>query len=189
MKRIIAFIGKAGAGKDSVAKALYQQLPNSHMMVSCTTRPKRDYEVEGVDYYFLTGEEFAEKVLANEMLEATCFNDWFYGTPVDTLQDGWNIGVFNPTGIESLMDYAKTSIDVLLYPFYIQASDKTRLMRQLTREENPDVKEIIRRYSADEMDFADIDDNTLPIYIINNDGDTTIQDVVDEILPWAQEHS
>lgn len=185
MKRIMAFIGKAGAGKDSIARELHKQLENSHMMVSCTTRPKRDYEEDGIDYYFISGEEFGERVLAGRMLEATCFNDWFYGTPEDTLIDGWNIGVFNPTGVASLVDFAKNRSDIKVYPFYIVASDKTRLMRQLTRETNPDVKEIIRRYSADETDFDDLTDLP-PLYIIENDGDITIQDIVDELLPWAQ---
>ena len=47
-------------------------------------------------------------------------------------------------------------IDLTVY--YVQASDKERLLRQLKREEDPDVKEIIRRFSADEQDFNDLTD-------------------------------
>lgn len=94
------------------------------------------------------------------MLEATCFNDWFYGTSYDSLRsDTINVGVFNPTGIDSLL--ARPDVEVTTY--YIQASPKTRLLRQLNREGNPDVDEIIRRYSADEIDFADLDFEYIPL--------------------------
>jgi guanylate kinase len=45
--------------------------------------------------------------------------------------------------------------EVEVYPIFIEASDKTRLLRQLNREKDPDVKEIVRRFHADEEDFND----------------------------------
>ena len=45
-----------------------------------------------------------------------------------------------------------------LTAYYVQTSDKERLIRQLNREENPDIKEIIRRFSTDEQDFEDLED-------------------------------
>ena len=87
------------------------------------------------------------------MLEATCFNDWFYGTSYEALRtDTINIGVFNPAGIEALMSHKDVEVTV----FYIYASDKIRLLRQLNRENNPNVSEIIRRFKADEKDFSDL---------------------------------
>lgn len=186
MKRVLAFVGPAGAGKDTVAKLIHEALPGSHMIVSCTTRPPRDYEVDGVDYHFISGEEFAEKVLANDMLEATCFNDWFYGTMASDLIDGWNIGVFNPEGWESLNQMK--SPDLHVYGFYVSAKDKTRLLRQLNREENPDVHEIIRRFKADEEDFANLAELP-PLYWLVNEDEDDLQDIVYEVTLWAQEHN
>ena len=98
----------------------------------------------------MTKEEFADKVLNFDMLEATEFNNWFYGTDITSLaQDKINIGVFNPAGIEALLE--NPGIQVI--PILVEARDKTRLLRQLNREESPNVKEIIRRYSADVEDF------------------------------------
>ena len=57
-KIVVALVGKAGAGKDTVAKELATANPHWHMIVSCTTRPKREGEKEGVNYYYLTDEEF-----------------------------------------------------------------------------------------------------------------------------------
>ena len=78
------------------------------------------------------------------------FNGRHYGTSLDSLQqDVPNIGVFNPTGIYSLIKNKNVEVTV----FKIAASDKVRLLRQLNREENPDVKEIVRRFTTDVNDF------------------------------------
>lgn len=154
MYKIIALIGKAGSGKDTMMRKVLEKNPNLHEIVSCTTRPRREGEVEGVNYFYLTPEQFGDKVLHDEMLEATCFNDWFYGTSYESLRsDVTNIGVFNPAGIDSLLGRR----DVEVHVFYVIASPKNRLLRQLNREKDPNVDEIIRRYKADEIDFADLD--------------------------------
>ena len=80
--KVIALFGKSGAGKDTIQKWIVSNIPDINGIISCTTRPKRDYEEEGKDYFFLTNEDFAEKVLDGSMLEATEFRDWFYGTPI-----------------------------------------------------------------------------------------------------------
>lgn len=149
-------MGKAGAGKDSAMQSLLKYHPNTfHEIISCTSRPMRDYEKDGINYHFLTKEEFFEQINKNRMLEYTCFNNWYYGTCFDNLvEDKINIGVYNPSGVRLLI--SNPNVEIL--PIYIDASKKIRLLRQLNREDKPDVDEIIRRYSADELDFADLND-------------------------------
>ena len=151
-KIIVCLIGKSAAGKDSIALLLSKH-PGWHNVVSCTTRPKREKEIEGESYYFLTPDEFAQKVLNGEMLEATYFNDWHYGTLKSSLVDGINVGVWNPEGYDCLKETVKYDSDIILMPYWIRCRDKTRLLRSLNREEDPDVHEIIRRFQADEEDF------------------------------------
>lgn len=76
MKRIkvIALFGKSGAGKDTIQKELLKYIDNSQGIVSNTTRAPRDYEKDGIDYHFISVEDFTKKVLNGEMLEATEFN-------------------------------------------------------------------------------------------------------------------
>ena len=120
MYKLIMLIGKAGSGKDTILREVVKQSPYVHEIVSCTTRPPREGEVDGINYHFLTGEQFGKKVLQNEMLEATCFNDWFYGTSIDSLdEDMVNIGVFNPAGVESILAY--NNIDTIVV--YVDAPD------------------------------------------------------------------
>lgn len=153
--QIVALIGKAGAGKDSIQKATCELHPLMfHPIISCTTRPAREGEIEGVDYHYISLNEFTRKVLNGDMLEATEFRDWFYGTTLDSLStDKINIGVFNPAGVEALLEDPRLNVIV----FEVNAPDKQRLMRYLNREEMPDCAEMCRRYFTDEKDFSALD--------------------------------
>lgn len=177
MYNIIALMGEAGSGKDRTMQAVLAADPTLHEIVSCTTRPMRQGEAHGVNYFYYTPEQFGQKVLDGEMLECTVFNDWFYGTSYDSVRsDGViNIGVFNPTGVESLL--ARPDCNVLL--FWIKTNDKTRLLRQLNREKDPNVREVIRRFQADYDDFDNLD---FEMTILNNDVEGDIERNVKEIL-------
>lgn len=169
--KIIAIMGKAGSGKDTLLKTLLQTSPfnMANPIISCTTRPIRDYEKDGVDYHFLTNEQFTNQILNGEMLEATVFNTWCYGTSIQSLNpNGLNIGVFNPEGCEALRE----NKDIDLFLIYIEAKDKDRLLRQLNREDSPDCHEIVRRFGADEEDFCEDEIEFLApdMFITNNNG-------------------
>lgn len=161
--KIIAICGKAGAGKDTLLRILADRY-KVHEIISCTTRPMREGEKDGVNYYYLTKEQFAQKIMNDEMLECAEFNGWFYGTMTEGLDtEGWNIGVFNPKGVEALEE----NPDVNVQTIYINVPGKERLIRQLNREKDPDINEIIRRYNADEKDFISLPDR-FPFYEIGN---------------------
>lgn len=165
MYKILAIMGEAGTGKDSLMQAILAKRPDFHEIVSCTTRPMREGEAEGVNYFYYTPEQFGDRVLHGEMLECTVFNDWFYGTSFDSVRsDCTNIGVFNPTGVEALIENPEVDVKVIR----VTCTDKTRLLRQLNREENPDVYEIVRRFKADMCDFEDIETD-INCLIVNNE--------------------
>lgn len=153
--KLIVLCGKAGVGKDATLHRVVELAPDLfNEIVSCTTRPPREGEIDGVHYHFLTIEQFTEKILSGDMLEATEFNGWHYGTMASSLsQDKINIGVFNPAGIAALLEDENLDITV----FHITAKPKTRLIRQLNREEEPNVYEILRRFFTDEDDFLELD--------------------------------
>lgn len=77
--------------------------------------------------------------------------------------------------------------EVVVYPIFIEASDKTRLLRQLNRETNPDVREIIRRYGADENDFSieNLQDIEFQ-YTVNNDGHWGLWQLTQELANVIQ---
>lgn len=164
MIKVIALMGKAGSGKDTILTTLTHRYPDEYNeIVSCTTRPPREREIDGVNYHFLTLDEFHRKEIDGDMLETTEFNSWHYGTALSSLSvDKVNIGVFNPAGVRSLLQ--NRIIDLTVY--YIWTNDKERLIRQLLREQEPNVHEIVRRFAADETDFSDLND--IPYQLIVN---------------------
>lgn len=178
MIKIIVLMGEAGSGKDTILHKLVEQYPDRfNEIISCTTRPPRQGEKDGVNYYFLSIEEFTQKVLNGDMLEATEFNDWHYGTMASSLsRDKVNVGVFNPEGVRCLVEDSDLDLKI----FYVRAADKQRLLRQLNREENPDVNEIIRRFKTDKEDFGDLEDIDY-IELTNNSLDD-IQTAIDTIM-------
>lgn len=154
--KVIALLGEAGSGKDTLLQLLLSLSESNKFneIISCTTRPKREGEVDGINYHFLTDQEFMEEVKNHQMLEWTQFNGWYYGTATLSLDfNKPNIGVFNPAGIRSLI--ANPNIETL--PIYVRVPAKERLIRQLNRENNPNINEIIRRYQTDLQDFQHLE--------------------------------
>jgi guanylate kinase len=73
--------GPSGVGKDSVIELIRARSRSVWLSVSVTTRPKRDYEVDGVHYYFVDRSQFLRMVESGELLEWAEFAGHFYGTP------------------------------------------------------------------------------------------------------------
>lgn len=73
--------GPAGSGKGTVVKLLRDAVPELGLSVSATTRAPRPGEVEGVNYYYKTKEEFERMLRDGEIVEHTVYMDNYYGTP------------------------------------------------------------------------------------------------------------
>jgi guanylate kinase len=90
---LIILSSPSGAGKSSLAKLLREQDPSVRFSVSQTTRPPREGEIDGTDYYFCNREEFENAVSQGEMLEhAEVFGN-LYGTPKGPVETALNEGV------------------------------------------------------------------------------------------------
>lgn len=148
--KLIALWGGGGCGKDTLLNYAISCCPELHKVISYTTRTKRDYEQEGIDYYFIDKIDFADKLIKGEILEASTWDDEFYGTGMSALDpDKVNIQILNTEGIEILSEDSR--IDII--PIYIAAEEKTRLLRMINREEHPDCVKICRRILQDEEMF------------------------------------
>ncbi len=79
--KLILFCGPSGSGKTSIVQHLLKKFPQLSFSVSATTRSQRDKEVEGKDYYFMTIDEFYERISNEEFLEwEEVYKNGFYGT-------------------------------------------------------------------------------------------------------------
>lgn len=153
--KVLALFGESGSGKDTIQAWLLENIPNTHKPITYTTRPARDYEINGRNYYFISNDKFKELKNNNKILESFYVKDrdWYYGSSIDEFQkDKINIIILTPTGICNILNY--NQLDIL--PVYIKAPDKIRLLRSLNREESPDCTEICRRFLSDEKDFKNI---------------------------------
>ena len=189
MKNILILCGKAASGKDTLKRYIVEALELSGIefnnVVNTTTRPPREGEVDGVNYHFCSAEEMTKKILNDEMAEVVLFNDWVYGTENKALsEDKLNVGIFNLEGIEALRQNPNHNI----FAVYLDVEDSVRLIRYLNRENmtKEKINEMFRRYKADEIDFADVDD--LVDYKLTIEDNENKMVVADRVLRMALEN-
>jgi guanylate kinase len=91
---VVIVSGPSGVGKDTVIASLctIPVEPERYFVVTCTTRPRREYEVDGVHYHFLDEAEFARRRAAGGFLESNLVHGSWYGTPRDQVRDALAAG-------------------------------------------------------------------------------------------------
>ena len=175
MKKIVAIVGPSASGKNTLLEELKSCLINYNFVKHITTRPKREKEIDGIEYNFITDEEMIKKILNNEIISAANYRGWVYGIEEKALADNKiNIGDFSLEDLDNL----RYNNNIKLYIIYLTAASKIRFIRSLQRESNPNIDEIYRRYLSDDEDFywfeEDLVQNVYKHYITI---DTTDKDI------------
>ena len=80
MSKVFVVSAPSGAGKTTIVRNVLSRLPEVEFSVSATTRERRSFEVDGVDYFFLSEDEFNKKIEAEEFVEWETFYGYYYGT-------------------------------------------------------------------------------------------------------------
>jgi guanylate kinase len=121
--KLILFCGPSGSGKTSIVQHLLGQFPILCFSVSATTRKMRENEEHGVDYYFMSVEEFHEKIRNDEFLEwEEVYENGFYGTlrsEVDRIASMGRIAIFDldvEGGVHLKGRYEENLLDVFVRP-------------------------------------------------------------------------
>lgn len=162
MGKIYCIMGKSASGKDTIYKELLKQdKVKLQTLVTYTTRPIREGERDGVEYFFSNEEELENFKSQNKVIEIreyhTMHGVWKYFTVDDgrlNLENHSYIFIGTLESYLRLRDYYGKSV---LVPIYINLDDGLRLTRALQREQqqdNPKYAELCRRYLADEEDFS-----------------------------------
>lgn len=169
MSKIIIFSAPSGSGKSTIINYLMQQGLNLHFSVSATSRPPRGAEQNGVEYYFLTPEDFKQRIAQGEFLEyEEVYKDRFYGTlksQVDAqLAKGENVvcdvDVLGGQNIKK--HYGQRALSIFIQPPSIEA------LRQRLEGRGMDSPEVINDRIARaefELSFADKFDHA----VVNDD--------------------
>ena len=97
MSKLVVISGPSGVGKGTVVKMLQKKYEEEekklYLSISCTTRSPRDGEVNGVDYYFISEEEFKNRIKEDDFFEYNQYGTGkYYGTPKSTIIDYLNKG-------------------------------------------------------------------------------------------------
>ena len=161
MGRIYYLMGKSASGKDTLFKRLLEECPGLHRMMLYTTRPRRDGEEEGIEYYFTTEEYLKDLKARGKVIESRTYQTvqgpWTYATVDDgqiCLEERDYLAIGTLESYEKIRDYYGAD---LVVPIYITVDDGVRLERALNREQKqkePRYQELCRRYLADEEDFS-----------------------------------
>lgn len=164
---LIVLSGPSGVGKGTVRKAIFSQ-PDMQFeySISCTTRNPREGEVDGVDYFFKTREQFEEMIKQDQLLEYAQFVGNYYGTPVEYVQQTLDSGrdVFLEIEIEGARQ-VREKFPTGLFIFLVPPSLKELENRITTR--GTETEEVIKH----RMDVArkEIDLMSLYDYVVEND--------------------
>ena len=163
MGRIFCLMGKSSTGKDTIYKELLEEKKlDLHKIVPYTTRPIREGEKNGEEYFFTDEEGITKLEEENRIIELrcydTCFGPWKYLTVNDEQIDlGKNdyLVIGTPESYLSMREFFGKEIVI---PLLIELDDGVRLQRALDRERQqsePKYDEMCRRFLADAKDFTE----------------------------------
>ena len=148
---LIVVSGPSGAGKDTICQKLIKENSNIWMSVSMTTRKPRPLEKDGVDYFFVSSEEFENKINDNTFLEYASYNDNYYGTPKDKVEEKLNEGkdvilVIDINGAVNIKKIIPSALFIFIMPPDMETL-KNRLIGRKTESKDKIVKRFITAYN------------------------------------------
>ena len=192
MGKIYCVMGKSSSGKDTVYKKLKEQYKESRLIVPYTTRPIREGEKDGVEYYFVDPEQFRAMKEDGKVIESRSYNTkcgiWTYFTADDgqidlSAADYLLIGTL--VSYQALREYFG---EEAIVPVYLEVEDGLRLARALERErrqEKPKYAEMCRRFLADEEDFSE--ENLIKSGITERFGNEDFTECLNKIQRYIEE--
>lgn len=157
---MIVIVGASASGKTGLAKDFVKQHPEYKRIVTYTTRPKRDGEVDGVDYHFISYDKFAELANSGFFAEYNAYREWYYGTALeDCTDDIHSVAVLTPAGLRNIVHRSIKVLSIYLYVDRVH-----RLLNSLMRGDNVD--EAYRRNLSDVGQFDGVENEVMAV--INN---------------------
>ncbi len=176
---MVVFSAPSGCGKDTVFKRLCEKRNDVVKSVSATTRKQRADEIDGVNYFFISKEQFEYLIENNGLIEYTCYNGCYYGTPTEGVHEAIQMGkicflIIEIEGAQNVMELFPECVSIFLLPPSIEVLEKRLRGRGTDSEE-----EIRNRMEIayKEMSYKDI----YQYNVINDDLEVCV-DEIDKIL-------
>ncbi len=145
---LIVVSGPSGAGKDTICNKLISESDNVWLSISMTSRNPRGNEVEGKEYFFVTKEEFEQRIKNGEFLEYAMYNNNYYGTPKDKIEDYLNKGidvilVIDIQGAINIKNLIPTALFIFIMP-----PDMKTLKQRLINRKTESKEKVIDRFKT-----------------------------------------
>lgn len=190
MGRIYYIMGKSSSGKDTIySRLLAEEKLDFQNIILYTTRPIRQGEVQGREYYFVDENSFREFQQAGKVIEyrtyQTVHGPWTYFTADDGQVNLEERNYLAIGTLESYSNMRKYYGEDKICPVYIEVEDGERLRRAMMREEsqeNPRYAEMCRRFLADTDDFSE--DNLHRAGITRRYQNTDLESCLEEIRQY-----
>lgn len=181
---IISLLGVTCSGKDSIKKELINLGMDS--VVTTTTRPMRDGEVQDISYHFVDKSQFRRFKEQGFFAETDSYNTvhgvWYYGTQYKDLKDHENkVIILNPTGIKSISEQIDMKDWLIVH---ITCPDE--ILKDRLKKRGDDPKEAERRFEDDKIKFKNVD-RFVDIEVVNN-GDKTPEQLAHIIKSLYDRH-
>lgn len=176
---LVILSGVAGAGKDTIKKELIKRMENVETLPSYTSRPKREGDIEGETYNFVTREEFEKMIEAGEFYEYDVHHNNYYGMSKKLLNEKMATGKIivkdiDVNGTEHLQDLLKA--DTKVVTIFLRVPKEELERRLQSRIDKPSPAEIRLRLSRFDYEESKIN---LYDYVIKNDNlEKTVQIVM-----------
>lgn len=170
---LIVVSGPSGCGKSTLNQLLLQKRDNIVMSISDTTRSIRGKEINGVDYNFITTEEFKENIKNNKYLEyAMVHSNKYYGTPVDWVENMLNNGndVILEIDIEGARQIKEKRSDSIF--IFIMPPSMSILKQRLVLRNTESKEQVIERFKTAYKEINEV--SKYNYVIVNNDIDTAL---------------
>ncbi|HCT31081.1 MAG TPA: guanylate kinase [Bacteroidales bacterium] len=163
--KLLIFSAPSGSGKTTIVRHLLQKFPNIEFSISACSRPMRNGETHGKDYYFLSVDEFKNRIANNEFIEwEEVYTDSYYGTLKSEIERIWakkNVVIFDVDvkgGINLKKIFGDNALSIFVMPPSVEDL-KLRLVNRNTETEESLKKRVGK--AAEEMTYANQFDKIL----------------------------
>jgi len=173
--KIIVISAPSGTGKTTIVRRILKEFPELVFSVSATTRKKREHEVDGVDYFFISEEEFKNKIHNNEFVEWELFYDYYYGTFRSFIENRVNNGkpVILEVDVHGAVEIKKIYPEAIL--IYIAPPSLDELILRLKKRKTENEDELKKRIERAKMELSQKD--KFDYFVINNDLNTAFYEI------------
>lgn len=172
-KQIICIMGRSGSGKSTLESTL--ESLGYERIISCTTRPPRGNERDGVEYHFVSREKFAGLIENGSLMEYAEYNGNLYGSPKPVALK--NVVVLEPQGYANLKKMYPQTLGVFIY------LPEDVIVQRLSGRKDTSPEEIARRMAGDKEVFADIQEKA--DFVL--DGRMPIKEAVEAVICMAKQ--